>query len=70
MNKTESYRMHLETLITVRKAYIDFDEAFRMWNAETIDRAELVRRLDASVALFERSEANGATDDGEICRSD
>jgi hypothetical protein len=59
MNKTESYRMHLETLITVRKAYIAFDEAFRMWDAKTIDRAELVRRLDASMALFSEARRMG-----------
>ena len=52
MNKTESYRLHLQTLAAVRKAYIAFDEAFRMWNSKAIERAELVRRLDASLAMF------------------
>ena len=59
MNKTESYRMHLETLITVRKAYVEFGEAFQLWNAGKIDRAELVRRLDASMALFDEASRMG-----------
>jgi hypothetical protein len=59
MNKTESYRMHLQTLVTVRKGYIEFDEAFRLWKAGSIDRAELVRRLDASMALFDQARRMG-----------
>jgi hypothetical protein len=59
MNKTESYRMHLQTLVTVRKGYIEFDEAFRLWNARSIDRAELVRRLDASITLFDQARRMG-----------
>lgn len=59
MNKTESYRMHLETLITVRKAYVEFDEAFDLWNAQKLDRAEFVRRLDASLALFDEARRMG-----------
>jgi hypothetical protein len=59
MNKTESYRMHLETLVTVRKAYIALGEAFQMWNNRAIDRAELVRRLDASLALFSEGRRMG-----------
>ena len=51
-NKAESYRMHLETLAAVRKAYIAFDEAFGMWKGKSITRAELVQRLDASLAMF------------------
>jgi hypothetical protein len=59
MNKTESYRMHLETLVTVRKAYIALGEAFQMWNSKAIDRAELVRRLDASLAMFSEGRRMG-----------
>ena len=59
MNKTESYRMHLQTMMTARQAYIEFDEAFRLWNARTIDRAELVRRLDASMTLFDQARRMG-----------
>jgi hypothetical protein len=59
MNKTESYRMLLETEITVRKAYIAFAEAFRLWDAKQIDRGELVRRLDASLALFSQAKRMG-----------
>jgi hypothetical protein len=59
MNKTESYRMHLKTLITVRKAYIALGEAFQMWNGKEIDREELVRRLDGSMALFSEGRRMG-----------
>lgn len=59
MNKTESYRLHLETLITVRKAYIALDEAFRLWNSGKVDRAEFARRLDASLALFGEAKRRG-----------
>jgi hypothetical protein len=59
MNKTESYRLHLETLITIRKGYIEFDDAFRLWKAGEINRAELVRRLDASVVLFDQGRRMG-----------
>jgi hypothetical protein len=59
MNKTESYRMHLETLVTVRKAYVEFDEAFSLWNARKVDHAEFVRRLDGSLALFEEARQMG-----------
>jgi hypothetical protein len=59
MNKTESYRLLLETLTTVRKAYVELGEAFRLWKAGTIDRAELVRRLDASLVLFDEARRMG-----------
>ena len=59
MNKTESYRLHLETLVTVRRAYIEFGEAFQSWNAGAIDRAELVRRLDDSMSLFNEAREMG-----------
>jgi hypothetical protein len=58
-NKTESYRLHLETLAAVRKAYIAFDEAFRMWKGKSITRAELVERLDASLAMFSDARRKG-----------
>jgi hypothetical protein len=59
MNKTESYRLHLQTLITVRKAYIEFGEAFQLWKAGAIDRAELVRQLDSSLVLFDQARRMG-----------
>jgi hypothetical protein len=59
MNKTESYRMHLQTMVTVRKGYIEFGEAFQAWKAGTIDRAELVRRLDDSMLLFDEAARMG-----------
>jgi hypothetical protein len=59
MNKTESYRMHFQTLMTVRKAYIGFDEAFRLFKEGAIDRAELVHRLDACMLLFDEARRMG-----------
>jgi hypothetical protein len=59
INKTESYRLHLQTMMTARQAYVEFGEAFQMWNAKAIDRAELVRRLDASMVLFDEARRMG-----------
>jgi hypothetical protein len=59
MNKTESYRLLLLTLVTARQGYAEFDEAFRLWNAQKIDRAEFVRRLDASMVLFSEARRMG-----------
>jgi hypothetical protein len=59
MNKTESYRLLFETLIAARRAYVGLDDAFRLWKAKAIDRAELVRRLDASLALFSQARRMG-----------
>jgi hypothetical protein len=57
MNKTESYRMHLETLITVRKAYIDYGSAFRQ--RSSLSREEFVRRLDGSLEMFRKARQMG-----------
>ena len=51
-NKTESYALLLDALVKARKGYVAFEEAFRLYKATTIERGELVRRLDASMALF------------------
>lgn len=59
MNKTESYRLLLQTLVTARRGYIEFGETFAAYKAGTIDRAELVRRLDDSLALFDEARNMG-----------
>ncbi len=51
-NKTESYALLLETLIESRRGYMAFAEAFRLWKEKSIERAELVGRLDESMAMF------------------
>ncbi len=58
-NKTESYVMLLETLVAARKGYMGMEEAFRLWTGKAIDRAELVRRLDASMGLFTEARRMG-----------
>ena len=70
MNKTESYRLHLETLVTVRKGYVDFDEAFRLWKAGKSTARNWCAGLDASMALFGEATANGTANNGEVCRGD
>jgi len=56
-NKTESYRMLLDTLITARRAYLLFDEAFRTRSRDK--DAEFRRKLDDSMALFTAARLKG-----------
>jgi hypothetical protein len=49
-NKTESYKLLLQTLIAARKAYIAFDDAFRARKTPT--EPAFLRRLDESMQLF------------------
>jgi hypothetical protein len=49
-NKTEAYAMHLDTLVKLENAYLEFDEAFRTRTAG--DREEFMRRLDHSMEMF------------------
>ncbi len=49
-NKTESYILLLQTLITARRAYIAFGEAFRLRSRS--DQQDFLRRMDDSIALF------------------
>ncbi len=56
-NKTESYRMLLETLMTARRAYILFDEAFRIRRKD--NDAEFRGKLDQSMALFSEARRQG-----------
>jgi len=57
LNKTGSYSMHLQTLITVRSAYIAYEEAFFKRNA--IPREGFLQKLDKSMALFTQARESG-----------
>ncbi|MCX6623305.1 MAG: hypothetical protein NTY38_20015, partial [Acidobacteria bacterium] len=56
-NRTASYSMLLDTLVTARSAYIAFDEAFRA--RRQVPYAEFQKRLDASMALFTGARRKG-----------
>ncbi len=56
-NRTASYRMLLDTLVTARRAYIAFDEAFRL--RSQMPYTEFQRKLDASMALFTEARKKG-----------
>jgi hypothetical protein len=51
-NKTEAYAMHLDTLVALDKAYLEFDAAF--W-ARAGNREEFMRRLDHSMGMFQEA---------------
>jgi len=51
INRTESYRDYMQSLITIRKAYLDFDTAFQQRSKGSRD--QFVSRLDASLHEFE-----------------
>jgi len=55
-NKTEAYAMHLDTLVALDKAYLEFDAAFR---ARPGNPAEFMQKLDHSLEMFR--EARGMT---------
>jgi hypothetical protein len=55
-NKTEAYILFHQTLITARRAYIAYDEAFRLRKE---DYAEFLKRLDASMVLFSEARRLG-----------
>jgi hypothetical protein len=52
-NKTEAYAMHLETVVQLEKAYLEFDAAFRARAAG--NPAEFMQRLDHSLAMFQEA---------------
>lgn len=56
-NRTESYRMLLDTLATARRGYVAFNEAFRL--RSRMPYAEFQKRLDASMALFTEARKKG-----------
>jgi len=49
-NKTAAYAMHLDTLVELEKAYLEFDAAFRVRGAG--NREEFMRQLDHSLEMF------------------
>jgi tetratricopeptide (TPR) repeat protein len=52
-NKTEAYAMHLDTLIELDHAYLEFDAAFRAKSAGR--REEFIQRLDHSLEMFRQA---------------
>ena len=51
-NKTEAYAMHLATLVTLQKAYLEFDAAFR---ARSANPQEFMQKLDHSAQMFHQA---------------
>jgi hypothetical protein len=51
-NKTEAYAMHLDTMVQLEKAYLEFDAAFRARGAGN----EFVQRLDHSLEMFREAQ--------------
>ena len=49
-NKTEAYAMHLETMVQLERAYLEFDAAFQARAA--INPADFMKRLDHSLEMF------------------
>jgi hypothetical protein len=49
-NKTEAYAMHLDTMVQLEKAYLEFDAAFRARASR--NPAEFMQRLDHSLEMF------------------
>ena len=50
INRTESYREYIQSLITMRKAYIAFDKAFK--NKPQLSRKDFLVELEKSLQLF------------------
>jgi hypothetical protein len=61
MNRTESYRDYLQSLIMMRKAYITFYDAFE--TRDRVSREQFLQGLDKSMTEFDRGNeiAQGAT---------
>ena len=51
INRTESYRDYIQSLITIRKAYIDFDRAFKTRSQAPYE--QFVANLDKSLGEFD-----------------
>jgi hypothetical protein len=51
INRTESYRDYLQSLITIRQAYLDFDRAFK--DKAHVPYAQFVANLDRSLGEFD-----------------
>jgi hypothetical protein len=61
INRTESYRDYIQSLITIRKAYLDFDQAFS--SKPQIPHEQFVAGLDRSLGEFDlaNQQAQSAT---------
>jgi len=61
VNRTESYRDYIQSLITIRKAYLEFDRAFK--NKLQVANEQFVAGLDKSLAEFDLAnrQVQGAT---------
>lgn len=53
MNRTQSYRDYIESLVTIRRAYLDFDAAFR--NRTQVSREQFIKNLEKSLGEFEKA---------------
>ena len=51
INRTESYRDYIQSLITIRKAYLDFDRAFK--ERAQVPHQQFVTNLDRSMGEFD-----------------
>ncbi|MGO8735657.1 MAG: alpha-glucuronidase family glycosyl hydrolase [Terriglobia bacterium] len=51
-NKTEAYAMHLDTMVQLEKAYLEFDAAFRVRGTGS----EFMQRLDHSLEMFREAQ--------------
>ncbi|HUZ45264.1 MAG TPA: alpha-glucuronidase family glycosyl hydrolase [Terriglobia bacterium] len=66
INRTESYRDYMQSLITIRKATLDFDAAFQQ--KSEISQDQLVSRLNASLQEFELAGQQVRTATGEYAQ--
>jgi hypothetical protein len=57
-NKTEAYAMHLDTMVQLEKAYLEFDAAFGARRAG--NSAEFMQRLDGSLDMFRQAQRMAA----------
>lgn len=56
-NRTQSYILHLQTLITWNQAYIDLDTAFQTEAQEGSNSQDFLNRLDGSLKDFQEAQA-------------
>ena len=66
INRTESYRDYMQSLITIRKAYLDFDAAFQQ--KSNISQDQFVARLNACLHEFELADRQVRTATGEYAK--
>ena len=60
INRTQTYVMHLQTLITWDQAYIDLDRVFRE-RGEGMERDRFVQQLDKVLGEFQKTQEMGRT---------